>query len=63
MAKLKMIKLPKSPKASASAAVKERWLQRANQIKAENSKRAALNKKSEALTKKIQEVRANWGRK
>ena len=63
MAKLKMIKLPKSPKASASAATKERWLQRATQIKAENAKRAALNKKSEALTKKIQEVRANWGRK
>lgn len=63
MAKLKMIKLPKSPKASASAAVKERWLQRAEQIKAENAKRAALNKKSEALSKRIQEVRANWGRK
>lgn len=63
MAKLKMIKLPKSPKASASAATKERWLQRASQIKAENAKRAALNKKSEALTKKIQELRANWGRK
>lgn len=63
MAKLKMIKLPKSPKASASAATKERWLQRASQIKAENAKRAALNKKSEALTKKIQEVCANWGRK
>lgn len=63
MAKLKMIKLPKSPKASASAATKERWLQRASQIKAENAKRAALNKKSESLTKKIQEVRASWGRK
>lgn len=63
MAKLKMIKLPKSPKASASAATKERWLQRASQIKAENAKRAALNKKSEVLTKKIQEVRASWGRK
>lgn len=63
MAKLKMIKLPKAPKASASAATKERWLQRASQIKAENAKRAALNRKSEALTKRIQEVRANWGRK
>lgn len=63
MAKLKMIKLPKAPKASASAATKERWLQRATQIKAENAKRAALNKKSEALSKRIQEVRANWGRK
>lgn len=63
MAKLKMIKLPKAPKAGASAAVKERWLQRASQIKSENARRAALNKKSEALTKRIQEVRANWGRK
>ena len=63
MAKLKMIKLPKAPKASASAATKERWLQRAAQIKSENAKRAALNRKSEALTKRIQEVRANWGRK
>lgn len=63
MAKLKMIKLPKAPKASASAATKECWLQRAAQIKAENAKRAALNRKSEALTKRIQEVRANWGRK
>ena len=63
MAKLKMIKLPKAPKASASVATKERWLQRAAQIKAENAKRAALNRKSEALTKRVQEVRANWGRK
>lgn len=63
MAKLKMIKLPKSPKASASAEVKERWLQRAAKIKAENAKRAALNKKSEALSKRIQEVRVSWGRK
>ena len=63
MAKMKLLKLPKAPKASASAAVKERWLQRASQVKAENAKRAALNKKSEELTKKIQEVRANWGRK
>ena len=63
MAKLKMIKLPKSPKASASAEVKERWLQRAAKIKAENAKRAALNKKSEALSKRIQEVRASRCRK
>jgi hypothetical protein len=63
MAKLKMIKLPKAPKATASATVKERWLQRAAKIKAENAKRAALNKKSEALSKRIAEVRANWGRK
>lgn len=63
MAKLKMIKLPKSPKASASAAVKERWLARAAEIKKENAKRAALNKKSEELTKRIQAVRSAWGRK
>lgn len=63
MAKLKMVKLPKAPKASASAAVKERWLQRAAEIKKENVKRAALNKKSEELSKKIQAVRQAWGRK
>lgn len=63
MAKLKMVKLPKAPKASASAAVKERWLQRAAEIKKENAKRASLNKKSEELSKKIQAVRQAWGRK
>lgn len=63
MAKLKMIKLPKAPKANASVAVKERWLQRANEIKKENAKRAALNRKSEELNKRIQSVRSSWGRK
>lgn len=63
MAKLKMIKLPKAPKASASVQAKERWLMRVNEIKKENAKRAALNKKSEDLTKKIQSVRSSWGRK
>lgn len=63
MAKLKMIKLPKAPKASASVQAKERWLMRVNEIKKENAKRAALNKKSEDLTKKIQAVRSAWGRK
>lgn len=63
MAKLKMIKLPKSPKASASVATKERWLSRVAEIKKENAKREALNKKSDELSKKIQAVRSAWGRK
>lgn len=63
MAKLKMVKLPKAPKASASVVVKERWLQRVAEIRKENAKRAALNKKSEELSKKIQAVRQAWGRK
>lgn len=63
MAKLKMIKLPKAPKANASVATKERWLQRANEIKKENAKRAALNRKSEELNKRIQSVRSSWERK
>lgn len=53
MARLKMLKMPKAPKASASVAVKERYLARLAEIKKENAKRAALNKKSEDLDKKI----------
>lgn len=60
MAKLKMIKLPKAPKSTASVATKEAWLKRVQEIKKENQKRAALNKKSEDLTKKIQQVRSSW---
>lgn len=63
MAKLKMLKLPKAPKSNASVAVKERWLQRANEIKKENAKRAALNRKSEELTKKIQGLKSSWRNK
>lgn len=53
MAKLKMLKLPKKPKLSASVATKERWLARANEIKKENARRIAMNKRSMELSKKI----------
>ena len=53
MAKLKLLKLPRVPKASASVAAKERWFARYAEIKKENSRREALNRKSEELSKKI----------
>lgn len=53
MAKLKMKKLPSKPKASASVAVKERFLQKVSEIQKENARRVAENKKSDALSKKI----------
>lgn len=53
MAKLKMLKLPKRPKANASVAVKENWLKRAAEVKKENACRRAQNKKSDELSKKI----------
>lgn len=53
MAKLKMLKLPKKPKLSASVATKERWLASANEIKKENARRIAMNKRSMELSKKI----------
>lgn len=53
MARLKMLKAPKKPKRSASIESKENWLKRVAEIKKENSKRVALNKKSEELSKKI----------
>lgn len=57
MAKLKMLKMPKAPKASASIATKERYLQRLGEVKKANAVRASLNKKSEELDKKIAAAR------
>lgn len=56
MAKLKMLKYPKKPKASASLATKENYLARVREIDRENSRRNSLNKRSDALTKKIQGI-------
>lgn len=53
MAKLKMKRYPKKPKASASVATKENYIKRFNEVKKENNKRVALNKKSENLSKRI----------
>ena len=53
MAKLKMLKRPKAPKASASVAVKEKYLKKLADVKAENNRRAAINRKSDELSQKI----------
>lgn len=53
MAKLKMKKLPKRPKATASVETKKNWLKKANEVKKENARRARENKVSEQLSKKI----------
>lgn len=53
MAKLKMLKYPRKPKAGASVPVLERWLKRKSEIDKENNKRKTLNKKQENLRKRI----------
>lgn len=60
MAKLKMLSMPKAPKANASVEVKQAYLKRLAEVKKENSRREAENKKSEALTKKIAQARASF---
>ena len=58
--KLKMKKLPKAPKKTASNEAKEAYLKKVADIKAENRKRAAENAKADALDKKIAQARANF---
>lgn len=53
MAKLKMKKLPKKPKANASVGTKENWLKKAAEVKKENARRVSVNKRSGELSKKI----------
>lgn len=53
MAKLKMKKMPRKPKMSASVAAKENWLRKAADVKKENARRASENKRSAELSKKI----------
>ena len=53
MAKLKMLKMPKKPKLSASVEAKENWLRKAAEVKKENARRASENKRSSELSKKI----------
>ena len=53
MAKLKMPKKPRKPKANASVATKEAFLKRYAEWQKECNRRKALNKKSETLTKRI----------
>lgn len=53
MAALKMKKLPKAPKKSASIQTKENYLKRVQEVKRENARREALNKRSATLNAKI----------
>lgn len=53
MAKLKMLKAPKRPKASASVATKEAYLKRLAEVQRENARRRAENAKSKMLDQKI----------
>jgi len=53
MAKKKMLKYPRKPKASASVKVMENYLERCKAIDKENAARTAENKKAEMLRKKI----------
>ena len=57
MAKLKMKRLPKKPKRSASVETKINWLKRADEVKRENARRAQENKKSAELSRKISAYR------
>lgn len=60
MAKMKMMKMPKAPKATASVEVKQAYLKRLADVKKENRRREALNKKSEMLSQKIAKARASF---
>jgi hypothetical protein len=53
---LKLKKLPRKPKASASVAVKENWLKKAAEIKKENARRIAAAKKSKELSNRIAKI-------
>jgi hypothetical protein len=53
MAKLKLKKYPKKPKASASLATKERYLDKCKSIDAENKVKFKDQEKSKSLDKKI----------
>lgn len=60
MGKLKMKKMPKAPKASASVETKQAYLKRLAETKKENRRREALNRKSEMLSAKIAKARASF---
>jgi hypothetical protein len=53
MAQLKMLKLPKRPRASASIATKEKYLAKVDAIKKENQRRKGLNDYGKKLDAKI----------
>ncbi|MEO5681452.1 MAG: hypothetical protein ABIQ88_02360 [Chitinophagaceae bacterium] len=53
MSKLKMLKLPKKPKRSASLESKQKFLAKVREIQHQNQKRHKLNVDSERLSKVI----------
>jgi len=53
MAKLKMLKYPKKPKASASVSTLENYIAKTKEIDKANAKRKAENSKKETLRKKV----------
>ena len=53
MAKLKLKRYPKKPKASASVATMQNYLQRVREVDKENSRRKSENSKAASLRKKI----------
>lgn len=57
MAKLKLKKYPKKPKASASVAAKENYLRRVREIDAENAAITRENQRSVQLSKQIASLR------
>lgn len=57
MAKLKLKKLPKKPKATASIASKEAYLKKVAEIRKANAKIKALQKRSATLDKKISSLK------
>ena len=56
--KLKKLRIPKEPKASASVETKQAYLKKLAEILKENNRREAENKKSAALTKKIRDMKS-----
>lgn len=57
MAKLKMQKYGKKPKATASVSTMENYIVKCREIDKENAKRKALNSKKEVLRKKISGIK------
>lgn len=57
MAKLKMLKYPKKPKANASVTSMENYLSKTKEIDKKNTARKAQNAKKETLRKKISGIK------
>lgn len=56
MVKIKLVKIPRRPKASASIQVKENYLKKLSEVKRENDKRKSAIKRSKELDKRITEA-------